>query len=177
MKIMKKLMALMLLTGMIIFISCGPNKEEQRKKATNDSIAKADSIAKIEKKKADSLAEIKKQKLLLSEECKEYDFAFYQPAGMDMAERDITFTFTANSNKVKFTNILNFMGGVKEKFINPYEMTNVDNEYKYIVCKVDSGTYTGTFKLKLSLKNKKLILYDHSASDKNKNIKSEWISK
>jgi membrane protein involved in colicin uptake len=57
---MKKLISLMLLTGMIYFNSCGPSAEEKAasEKAKADSLAAADSAAKAAKEAAtqDSMA-------------------------------------------------------------------------------------------------------------------------
>ncbi|MFH0865964.1 MAG: hypothetical protein V1904_07200 [Bacteroidota bacterium] len=63
---MKKLLALLLVAGMVAFVACGPSKEDQEKKekARQDSIKaaeraknEADSLAKVEadKRKQDSL--------------------------------------------------------------------------------------------------------------------------
>ena len=46
-KLMKKLFTLMLLTGIMIFTACGPSDKEIKEKAIQDSVRKADSIAKI----------------------------------------------------------------------------------------------------------------------------------
>ncbi len=57
---MKKLLALVLVAGMVTFISCGPSKKDQEAKAKQ----KQDSIAAAEKakKEADSLAAVEKEK-------------------------------------------------------------------------------------------------------------------
>jgi Flp pilus assembly protein TadB len=57
---MKKLLALVLVAGMVAFVACGPSKEDQEKKEK----AKQDSIKAAEKAKteADSLAKVEKEK-------------------------------------------------------------------------------------------------------------------
>jgi len=57
---MKKLLALVLVAGMVTFISCGPSKKDQeaKEKAKQDSIAAAEKA----KKEADSLAAVEKEK-------------------------------------------------------------------------------------------------------------------
>jgi hypothetical protein len=59
-KIMKKLLALVLVAGMVAFVSCGPSKKDQeaKEKAKQDSIKAAEKA----KKEADSLASVEKEK-------------------------------------------------------------------------------------------------------------------
>lgn len=51
---MKKIFIVMMMAVAMTFVACGPSAEEVEK-AKQDSIAKADSIALIEKVKADSI--------------------------------------------------------------------------------------------------------------------------
>ncbi len=57
---MKKLLALLLVAGMVSFVACGPSKKDQeaKEKAKQDSISAAEKA----KKEADSLASVEKQK-------------------------------------------------------------------------------------------------------------------
>jgi len=57
---MKKLLALVLVAGMVAFVSCGPSKKDQeaKEKAKQDSINAAEKA----KKEADSLAAVEKEK-------------------------------------------------------------------------------------------------------------------
>jgi len=57
---MKKLLALVLVAGMVAFVSCGPSKKDQeaKEKAKQDSIKAAEKA----KKEADSLAAVEKEK-------------------------------------------------------------------------------------------------------------------
>jgi len=57
---MKKLVALFVIAGMVSFVACGPKKDKEAEQKRLDSL-KQDSIAKIEKAKADSLADIVKK--------------------------------------------------------------------------------------------------------------------
>ena len=59
-KNMKKLLALVLVAGMVAFVSCGPSKKDQeaKEKAKQDSIKAAEKA----KKEADSLASVEKEK-------------------------------------------------------------------------------------------------------------------
>jgi len=59
---MKKVFAMFVVAGMVAFVACGPSKEEKAKKAKEDSIRQADSmanIAKIQQRMADSTAKAK----------------------------------------------------------------------------------------------------------------------
>ena len=73
---MKKLVALMIIAGMVSFVACGTNKKElaaKQLKVKQDSILKVDSLAKVDSiakalvlkakqdstKKADSIAKVK----------------------------------------------------------------------------------------------------------------------
>lgn len=49
---MKKLFALFVVAGMVAFVACGPSAEEKAAKAAADSIAYADSVAKVEAEQA-----------------------------------------------------------------------------------------------------------------------------
>lgn len=56
---MKKLFALLVVAGMVAFVACGPSAEEKAKKAQEDSIKMADSVAKVaaeQQRLADSTA-------------------------------------------------------------------------------------------------------------------------
>ena len=44
---MKKLFALLVVAGMVAVVACGPSAEEKRAKEVADSIAQADSLAKV----------------------------------------------------------------------------------------------------------------------------------
>jgi hypothetical protein len=57
---MKKLVALFVVAGMVSFVACGPKKDKEADQKKLDSL-KQDSIAKVEKAKADSLAEVAKK--------------------------------------------------------------------------------------------------------------------
>jgi membrane protein involved in colicin uptake len=59
-KNMKKLLALLLVAGMVAFVACGPSKKDQeaKEKAKQDSIKAAEKA----KKEADSLAAVEKEK-------------------------------------------------------------------------------------------------------------------
>ena len=57
---MKKLLALVIISGMVTFVACGPSKKdiEAKEKLKQDSIAAVDK----QRKQADSLAQVEKQK-------------------------------------------------------------------------------------------------------------------
>jgi hypothetical protein len=56
---MKKLVALFVIAGMVSFVACGPKKDKEAEQKRLDSL-KQDSIAKVEKAKADSIALVAK---------------------------------------------------------------------------------------------------------------------
>jgi hypothetical protein len=60
---MKKLFAMFVVAGMVAFVACGPSAEEKAEKARQDSIAQADSVAKVaadQQRIADSTANAQK---------------------------------------------------------------------------------------------------------------------
>jgi hypothetical protein len=144
---MKKLF-FFLIAAVIFFAACNTSTKNDSDKIKQDSIAKADSVAIIEKKKTDSLAEIEKQKMLLPEECKKYNFQECM-----MSCESLSLLFTPYSNNISIER----RGGdamaplIKES--GTYEITKFDKEYKYIKC---TSSKNENIILKYSIKKKKM---------------------
>lgn len=73
---MKKFLSLVFVAVMFAFVACGPGAKEKAEKETQDSIHKADSLAKVqevEKAKADSVAKVEADAKAKEEEAKKAD--------------------------------------------------------------------------------------------------------
>ena len=89
---MKNFIELLIIAGMIIFVSCGSHREEKSEKIKQDSIAeiekiKQDSIAKIEKIKKDSIAVIAAYKSYYDKNSK---VAIKYPSGWEFTNKDLS---------------------------------------------------------------------------------------